>query len=140
MTFKVLLATGVSFSALMFSALAGMALAHDGHRHDTPLTTAPTELKPFGTESHDPAQSAGGVPLWSGLGTLIYAPLKATFCLLGGIASGLTAIASPPTAGKVAMASCGGAWIVTPNVVRGREPVKFVGDTTLTPSRSTAAR
>jgi len=76
----------------------------------------------------------------SGLGTLIYAPLKATFCILGGTASGFTAIASPPTAGKVAMASCGGAWIVTPNVVRGREPVKFVGDTTPTPSRSTAAR
>jgi hypothetical protein len=76
----------------------------------------------------------------SALGTLIYAPLKATFCLLGGIGSGFTAIASPPTAGKVAMAACGGAWIVTPNVVRGREPVKFVGDTsTATTTRTTAA-
>jgi hypothetical protein len=79
------------------------------------------------------ASSAG-----SAFGTLIYAPLKATFCILGGIGSGFTAIASPPTAGKVAMAACGGAWIVTPNVVRGREPVKFIGDTT--PDRATAAR
>jgi len=74
----------------------------------------------------------------SALGTLVYAPLKVTFCILGGIASGFTAIASPPTAGKVAMASCGGAWIVTPNVIRGRETLKFVGDTS--PNRATAAR
>ena len=74
----------------------------------------------------------------SALGTLVYAPLKATFCILGGIGSGFTAIASPPTAGKVAMASCGGSWIVTPNVIRGRESLKFVGDTS--PNRTTAAR
>ncbi len=65
----------------------------------------------------------------SALGTLVYAPLKATFCILGGIGSGLTAIASPPTAGKIAMATCGGSWIVTPNVIRGRESLKFLGDT-----------
>ena len=74
----------------------------------------------------------------SALGTLIYAPLKATFCILGGIGSGFTAIASPPAAGKVAMATCGGSWIVTPNVIRGRESLKFVGDTS--PNRATAAR
>lgn len=74
----------------------------------------------------------------SAFGTLIYAPLKATFCILGGIGSGFTAIASPSTAGKVAMATCGGSWIVTPNVIRGRETLKFVGDTS--PDRTTAAR
>jgi hypothetical protein len=47
-------------------------------------------------------------PRPAALGTLIYAPLKAGFCILGGIGSGFTAIASPPTAGKVAMAACGG--------------------------------
>lgn len=74
----------------------------------------------------------------SALGTVIYAPLKATFCLLGGIGSGFTAIASPRTAGKVAMATCGGSWIVTPNVIRGRESLKFVGD--MPAARTTAAR
>jgi hypothetical protein len=74
----------------------------------------------------------------SALATVIYAPFKATFCILGGIGSGFTAIASPPTAGKVAMAACGGSWIITPNVVRGRETVKFIGDTS--PDRATAAR
>ena len=76
----------------------------------------------------------------SAFGTLIYAPLKATFCILGGIGSGFTAIASPPTAGKVAMAACGGSWIVTPNVVRGRETLKFVGDTSPSTDRATASR
>src|SRR2546428_7710137 len=74
----------------------------------------------------------------SALGTLMYAPLKATFCILGGIGSGVTAIASPSTAGKVAMATCGGSWIVTPNVIRGHESLKFLGDTP--PDRTTATR
>ena len=73
----------------------------------------------------------------SAFGTVIYAPLKATFCILGGIGSGFTAIVSPLTAGKVALATCGGAWTVTPNVIRGREPLKFVGDTSQ--HRTTAA-
>ena len=36
------------------------------------------------------------------------------------------------------MATCGGSWIVTPDVIRGRETLKFVGDTS--PDRATAAR
>jgi hypothetical protein len=66
----------------------------------------------------------------SAFGTLIYAPIKATFCVLGGVGSGLTAIVSPPTAGKVAMATCGGSWTVTPDMMRGRESPAFIGDTT----------
>ena len=72
----------------------------------------------------------------SAFGTMIYAPVKATFCILGGIGSGLTAIVSPPTAGRVAMATCGGSWTVTPEMIRGRESPKFVGDT---PPRQTSA-
>ena len=74
----------------------------------------------------------------SAFGTVIYAPLKATFCILGGIGSGLTAIVSPSTAGKMAMATCGGSWTVTPNMMRGRESPKFIGDTT--PQRTSASR
>jgi hypothetical protein len=65
----------------------------------------------------------------SAFGTMLYAPVKATFCILGGIGSGLTAIVSPPTAGKVAMATCGGSWVVTPNMIQGHESPKFIGDT-----------
>src|SRR5438093_7159034 len=67
----------------------------------------------------------------SAFGTMIYAPFKATFCILGGIGSGLTAIVSPPTAGKVAMATCSGSWTVSPDMIRGRESPKFIGDTAL---------
>jgi hypothetical protein len=74
----------------------------------------------------------------SALGTMIYAPVKATFCILGGIGSGLTAIVSPPTAGRVAMATCGGSWTVTPEMMRGRESPKFVGDTA--PPQTSAVR
>ena len=74
----------------------------------------------------------------SAFGTMVYAPIKASFCILGGIGSGLTAIFSPPTAGKVAMASCGGAWTLTPGMVRGRESLQFVGDTS--PNRTSAVR
>jgi hypothetical protein len=42
----------------------------------------------------------------------------------------LTAIVSPPTAGRMAMATCGGSWTVTPDMMRGRESPQFVGDTT----------
>ena len=65
----------------------------------------------------------------SAFGTMIYAPAKAAFCILGGIGSGLTAIVSPPTAGKVAMATCGGSWVGTPNMIQGHETPKFIGDT-----------
>ena len=69
--------------------------------------------------------------------TALYAPFKATFCILGGIGSGFTAIVSPPTAGKVAMATCGGSWLVTPGMLRGHENLKFVGDTSSSRMAST---
>src|SRR5207247_5711369 len=65
----------------------------------------------------------------SALGTLVYAPVKASFCILGAIGSGFTYIADSKTAGKVARASCGGTWVITPNAVAGKESVHFVGNT-----------
>src|SRR5262245_35110846 len=70
------------------------------------------------------AQTAGSV-----FGTLVYAPVKASFCILGAIGSGFTYMADSKTAGKVARASCGGTWIITPDAVAGKEPVHFVGST-----------
>lgn len=70
------------------------------------------------------AYGAGSV-----LATLVYSPFKASFCILGGVASAFTAIASPPTAGKMVGASCRGTWGITPGVLKGRDQVRFVGDT-----------
>jgi hypothetical protein len=60
--------------------------------------------------------------------TLVYAPVKATFCILGGITSGFTLpFAGPQTAEKVATRACGGTWAITPAALKGKEPVRFVG-------------
>src|SRR5262244_3689149 len=65
----------------------------------------------------------------SAFGTLVYTPVKASVCILGAIGSGFTYMADSKTAGKVARASCGGTWVITPDAVAGKEPVHFVGNT-----------
>jgi hypothetical protein len=65
----------------------------------------------------------------SALGTLVYAPLKGAFCILGGIGSVFTLpFGGSKMAGEVVGASCRGTWVITPDVLRGKEQVKFVGD------------
>ena len=79
--------------------------------------------------AQDAAYGTGSV-----LGTLVYAPFKATFCILGGITSGFTfPFAGADTAGRVATAGCGGTWAITPGVLKGQEHVKFVGGQTPAP-------
>ena len=64
------------------------------------------------------------------LGTLVYAPVKASFCILGAISSGFAfPIAGPKTAGNIAGSTCKGTWVITPDTLKGKEPVKFVGNT-----------
>ena len=70
-----------------------------------------------------------GYGVGSVFGTLVYAPFKATFCILGAIASVAALPFGTDTAGKVVGASCRGTWVISPDVVRGKEPVNFVGDT-----------
>src|SRR5882724_9220654 len=61
--------------------------------------------------------------------TLLYAPFKTSFCVVGGVTSALTLpFGGTQTAGKVATAACGGTWAITPDALRGKEPVRFVGD------------
>ncbi|MGH7333632.1 MAG: hypothetical protein ACREKS_12985 [Candidatus Rokuibacteriota bacterium] len=70
-----------------------------------------------------------GYGVGSVLGTLVYAPFKATFCILGAITSVAVLPFGTDTAGKVVGASCRGTWVISPDVVRGKEPVNFVGNT-----------
>jgi len=73
--------------------------------------------------AQDVAYGAGSV-----LGTAVYAPFKATFCILGGVTSGFTfRFAGADTAGRVATAGCGGTWAITPGILKGQERVKFIG-------------
>jgi len=62
------------------------------------------------------------------LGTLVYAPVKTSFCILGAVSSGFAfPIAGPKTAGNIASSTCGGTWVVTPKALQGKERVRFLG-------------
>ena len=79
--------------------------------------------EPGGSTSEQVAYGAG-----SALSTLVYSPVKASFGLVGGGASAFPALASPPTASKVVGGACRGTWVITPDVLKGKERVKFVAD------------
>lgn len=80
-----------------------------------------------------------GAGVGSAVGTAVYFPFKAAFCILGGITSGFTLIAAgPQTATRVADTTCRGTWAITPDIVKGNEPVKFIGDSP--PGRSSHER
>lgn len=80
-----------------------------------------------------------GTGVGSGLGTVVYFPFKTVFCVGGGIASGFTLIfAGRDNANKVASAACRGTWAITPDIIKGNEPVKFVGDSSLPKETQTA--
>lgn len=75
------------------------------------------------TTTQDVAYGVGSVT-----STLVYAPVKASFCILGTLTSGLTLpFGGTRTAGQVASSACGGTWAITPDALKGREPVRFVG-------------
>jgi hypothetical protein len=73
--------------------------------------------------SEDVTYGAGSV-----VGTILYAPFKTSFCVVGAVTSGLTLpFGGTQTAERVATAACGGTWAITPSVLQGRERVQFVG-------------
>jgi hypothetical protein len=86
------------------------------------------------TAGQEAAYGAGSV-----FGTILYAPFKTTFCVVGAVTSGLTLpFGGPQTAGRVATAACAGTWAITPGVLKGQEPVRFIGGSS--PSSSRPAR
>ena len=87
-------------------------------------TLLPTHADAAQSASQDVAYGAGSV-----FTTLLYAPFKTSFCVVGAVTSGLTLpFGGTQTAGKVATAACGGTLVITPDTLRGKEPVRFVGD------------
>jgi hypothetical protein len=86
----------------------------------------------FVTIPADAAESAGQEAAYgagSVFSTLLYAPLKTSFCIVGGVTSALTLpFGGTDTAGKVATAACGGTWLITPDTLKGKERVHFIGE------------
>jgi hypothetical protein len=80
------------------------------------------------------SQESTGVQIGAGVGSVVgsavYFPFKASFCILGGVSSGFALVlAGAKAAEKVADTTCRGTWAITPNVVKGKEPVHFAGKT-----------
>ncbi len=70
-----------------------------------------------------------GTGVGSAIGTIVYFPFKAVFCIVGGLASGVTLMAAgSEQAGRVADTACRGTWTITPDMVAGEESVWFVGN------------
>lgn len=80
------------------------------------------------------SQDSTGVQIGAGVGSVVgsavYFPFKASFCILGGVTSGFTLVfAGARAAERVAGTACRGTWAITPNVVKGKETVQFAGRT-----------
>ena len=92
-----------------------------------------------GSASEESTLGQVGTGVGSVVGSAVYFPFKAAFCILGGIGSGVTLLAAgPESANKVASASCRGTWVITPDVVKGKESVHFVGEAPRSPESKEA--
>jgi len=82
-----------------------------------------------GSDAQESTSEQIGTGVGSVVGSAVYFPFKASFCILGGLASGVTLVADgPQTANTVASAACRGTWDITPDIVKGDTAVKFVGE------------
>jgi hypothetical protein len=80
--------------------------------------------------SQDSTGTQIGTGVGSVVGSALYFPFKASYCILGGVTSGFTLVfAGANAAERVAGSACRGTWAISPNVVKGKETVHFVGTT-----------
>ena len=80
--------------------------------------------------SQDSTGTQIGTGVGSVVGSAVYFPFKASFCILGGVSSGFAMVfAGAKAAEKVAGTTCRGTWAISPNIVKGKETVHFVGTT-----------
>ena len=100
---------------LMAIVLAGIIVAHG--------TVGRAE-----TRSEDTTLEQIGYGTGSVVGSIVYFPFKAAFCILGGLGGGVALVVDgAKAADRVIGASCRGTWAITPDVVKGQAAVKFVG-------------
>ena len=89
---------------------------------------AATPVVPATAASGESVAQEAAYGAGSFFGTVLYAPAKLSFCVLGAVASGLVLpFGGTQKAGEVATAACAGTWVITPAALKGREPVQFVG-------------
>jgi hypothetical protein len=79
--------------------------------------------------AEEPVESAGWGVL-AVLGNLVYMPAKTVYALVGGLTGGLAyvcTIGSLETASEIWDPSLGGTYVLTPAMIRGEQPIQFVG-------------
>jgi len=70
-----------------------------------------------------------GIGTGSVVGSAVYFPVKASFCILGGLSSIYTSLfVGPKTTHEVLSLSCRGNWAVSPHHLKGEESLTFIGD------------
>jgi hypothetical protein len=63
------------------------------------------------------------------VGSAVYFPVKASFCILGGLSSIYTSLfVGPKTTHEVLSLSCRGNWAVSTQHLKGEESLTFIGD------------
>ena len=81
-------------------------------------------------ESKSKESEAEQVGLGTGsvLTTLVYAPVKASICVVGAVGSGFALpFTGPKKAGAIASSSCSGSWVITPSNLKGQQRVQVIG-------------
>ena len=76
---------------------------------------------------NDGAAQQVGYGVAGALLTVPYIPLKAALCFFGSLSSGAVFVVDRETSATVLRAGCGGTWLITPDVLTGRQPFEFVG-------------
>ena len=70
-----------------------------------------------------------GIGTGSVVGSVVYFPVKASFCILGGLSSIYTSLfVGPKMTHEVLSLSCRGNWAVSPHHLKGEESLTFIGD------------
>ena len=81
------------------------------------------------TSSNESTLEQIGYGTGSVVGSAVYFPVKASFCILGGLSSIYTSLfVGPKTTHEVLSLSCRGNWAVSPHHLKGEESLTFIGD------------
>ena len=121
-------------------ALAASAMAQDNSGVTLGSGSAPPQV----TQPPNGGVNWSGVGIGAGTvaGNVLYVPAKLVYGILGGIAGGATYVltgGNTQTANTVWRSSLGGDYVLTPDMVSGKEPIHFSGPTNTPPDNSTAS-
>ncbi len=93
------------------------------------LLILPSTVSWADSDAEESTLSQVGIGTGSVVGSVIYFPIKAVFCGLGGLGSIYTRIfVGPKATHEMVSSSCRGTWAITPDTLRGEESVTFIGD------------